>query len=148
MFCFSAKQHIASGPFDSAPMTDQTSKAARVLADRLSHAMRQKGETQASLARKSGVAQTTISLYLRPGDRGESSTGQDKGPTLPRIEKLAEALGMNACELLMPEDMHRKFMLFMQFATEFSSRDSPTPESQVSSAGSSQSTNSRKPKAA
>ena len=41
----------------------------QVLADNLKHYMDKHGLKQSALAQKSGVAQTTISLYLRPGSR-------------------------------------------------------------------------------
>lgn len=61
-----------------------------------------RGFTQAALAAKSSIAQTTISLYLRPGARGDTTTGRAGSPTLANVEALAAALGVEVWELLMP----------------------------------------------
>ena len=56
--------------------------------------------TQAELAKRSGIGQTTISLYLRPAARTDTVSGKAGSPTLANIEALADALGIEAWELL------------------------------------------------
>ena len=56
--------------------------------------------TQATLAAKSGIGQTTISLYLRPDARNPTSRGGQGSPTLANIEALAGALRVDVLDLL------------------------------------------------
>lgn len=100
-------------------MTKEIDQVATVFAQRLSAAMQAKGIKQSALAQMSGVGQTTISLYLRPDARGDSATGKDKGPTLPNVQKIAGALGMEPWELLMPQDTYSKFKAFENFAAQY-----------------------------
>lgn len=76
----------------------------QVLAENLR--VRMEGWTQTSLAEKSGVAQTTISLYMNPQRRNASSTGREPSAKLAEVEKLAAALGCNPLALLVDKSAH------------------------------------------
>jgi transcriptional regulator with XRE-family HTH domain len=71
-----------------------------VFAACLRHHMTDRGVTQAELAKRSGIGQTTISLYLRPEARGGTVSGKTGSPTLANVEALADALGVEVWELL------------------------------------------------
>lgn len=58
-------------------------------ADKLAALMTQRGETQSSLSRASGVSQTLISAYAR----------RQSHPSWPNVQKLAKALGVKCHEL-------------------------------------------------
>lgn len=73
-----------------------------VLADNLAYFMKERGLKQTALAKRSGVGQTTIGLYLNPKNRKESKTGKNPGPLLPLIQQLATALEVELWELLRP----------------------------------------------
>lgn len=73
-----------------------------VLAENLAYYMHEKKLTQSSLAKLSGVGQTTISLYLRPDARQPSASGKLPSAKLSEVESLAEALGVNVWELVRP----------------------------------------------
>jgi transcriptional regulator with XRE-family HTH domain len=79
-------------------MTD--SRIVSVFAQCLRYHMTTQKITQAELARRSGIGQTTISLYLRPKARGDTVSGKAGSPTLANIEALADALGVEVWELL------------------------------------------------
>lgn len=74
-----------------------------VLAINLAHFMKEQGFTQASLARKVGIAQRTIGNYLKPALRqAESKSGKAASAKLTEVEKLCEGLGIEVWELLRP----------------------------------------------
>lgn len=73
-----------------------------VLADNLRHFMTAKQMTQAVLASRTGIGQTTISLYLSPENRAATTSGTPPSPTLARVQLLADALGVDLWELLRP----------------------------------------------
>ncbi len=58
--------------------------------------------TQMALAKRSGVAQTTISNYLRP-------SSYDGAPQLDKIEALAKVFGLEAWHLIHPTMGDREF---------------------------------------
>lgn len=67
-----------------------------VIAENLRAAMRQHGvESQADLARRSGVAYSTLNLYLNPGRRPGT-------PNLKHLITLAKFFRMEVWELLCP----------------------------------------------
>lgn len=76
------------------------SRIVEVFAQCLRHHMGALGVTQADLAKRSGIGQTTISLYLRPKARGDTVSGKAGSPTLANVEALADALGVEVWELL------------------------------------------------
>jgi transcriptional regulator with XRE-family HTH domain len=76
------------------------SRIVEVFANCLRHHMAERSVTQSELAKRSGIGQTTISLYLRPKARGDTVSGKAGSPTLANIEALAHALGVEVWELL------------------------------------------------
>lgn len=50
--------------------------------------------TQKALEKASGVAQTTISLYLNPENRKPSASGKPPSGKLSEVEALAKAMGL------------------------------------------------------
>ncbi|RIQ53585.1 LexA family transcriptional regulator [Bordetella avium] len=75
-----------------------------ILAANLSRLMDKHGHKQASLAKLSGIGQTTISLYLNPDRRQPSKSGKLPSAKLSEVEVLAEVLGVSPWELLTPHD--------------------------------------------
>ncbi|WP_161781795.1 XRE family transcriptional regulator [Bordetella bronchiseptica] len=74
-----------------------------VLAATLARFMEKTGHKQASLAKLSGVGQTTISLYLNPARRQPSKSGKVPSATFGEVEALAGALDVAPWDLLRPE---------------------------------------------
>ncbi|WP_235202720.1 XRE family transcriptional regulator [Bordetella bronchiseptica] len=74
-----------------------------VLAANLARLMEKTGHKQASLAKLSGVGQTTISLYLNPARRQPSKSGKVPSAKFGEVEALAGALGVAPWDLLHPE---------------------------------------------
>lgn len=72
----------------------------KVLAENLAHYMKKRGVTQAQLAKLSGVGQTTISLYLRPGDRALGAKGKPASAKLTEVQMIAGALAVPVWELV------------------------------------------------
>lgn len=71
-----------------------------VLARNLRALMDEQGLTQMQLAKRSGVAQTTISLYLNPEKRSAGARGKPPSAKLAEAQALAEAMGVELWELL------------------------------------------------
>lgn len=71
-----------------------------VLAANLAHYMEKRGVTQSKLAKQSGVGQTTISLYLRPGARELGTKGKTASAKLTEVQMIANALGVPVWELV------------------------------------------------
>lgn len=107
MFCYSSKQHIASKVMQTGRMAD-VSPLNRALAGNLAHHMEKRGLTQMALAKKCGVAQTTISLYLSPERRNPGKEGKPGSAKLTEVEMLASALEVQAWELLWPLDKKQR----------------------------------------
>lgn len=76
--------------------------AAETFSEALRYWMDRREMTQAALATRSGVGQTTISLYLRPAARSQTARGTTGSPTLANIEALAKALRIDVLDLLRP----------------------------------------------
>lgn len=83
-------------------MPEKSKAINEVIADNLALAMRQHKtlKTQAALAEKSGVAQTTISLYLNPKKRLKSKSGKEPSAKMTELKALADALGCGVWVLL------------------------------------------------
>lgn len=75
-----------------------------ILATNLARLMEKAGHKQASLAKLSGIGQTTISLYLNPGRRQPSKSGKVPSAKFGEVETLAEVLGVEPWDLLRPHD--------------------------------------------
>lgn len=69
----------------------------QVLADNLKLLMKRDPAlaTQAKVAKKAGVAQTSVSQLLRPGNDAA------KSPKLDQVEKVADAFGLAAWQILL-----------------------------------------------
>lgn len=80
----------------------QQQTVSAILATNLSRLMEEKSLTQVALATKTGIGQTTISLYLNPERRQEGTSGKPPSPKLEIVQVLAEALGVELWELLRP----------------------------------------------
>lgn len=76
-----------------------------ILATNLARLMEKAGHKQASLAKLSGIGQTTISLYLNPGRRQPSKSGKVPSAKFGEVETLAEVLGVEPWDLLRPHDI-------------------------------------------
>jgi transcriptional regulator with XRE-family HTH domain len=74
----------------------------QILAENLACFMRERGMTQASLAAKAGMGQTTVSLYLSPARRAAGKSGKEPSAKLAEVNRLAAALGVELWELLRP----------------------------------------------
>lgn len=61
-----------------------------------------RGVTQKQLEAKSGIAQSTISLYVNPMQRQRGASGKEPSAKIAEVSKLADALGVEAWELLRP----------------------------------------------
>ena len=73
-----------------------------VLAENLRYFMEKAEMTQASLALRAGMGQTTVSLYLSPDRRAAGKTGKEPSAKLAEVGRLADALGVELWELLRP----------------------------------------------
>lgn len=74
-----------------------------VLAANLQHFMKERGFTQTSLSKKSGVSQGTVANYLNPHvRRTQSKSGKPPSAKLTEVEKISEVLGVQVWELLRP----------------------------------------------
>lgn len=98
--CYSHKQHFASNALHTEPMSRPSTN--EILAKNLEKLMQKRGLVQTALAKRSGVAQTTISLYRRPESRQPSKSGKIPSPKLTEVEALATALGVSLVQILSP----------------------------------------------
>lgn len=98
--CYVGKHQIDI-PFAQSFAMDETA-ISDVVALNLRHFMAQRKLTQQVLAKKSGMAQTTISLYLNPSSRKETGKADPPAPNLGKVNALAGALGVELWELLRP----------------------------------------------
>jgi len=73
-----------------------------ILASNLASLMEKAGHTQASLAKLSGIGQTTISLYLNPSRRQPSKSGKVPSAKFGEVEALAVVYGVDPWDLLRP----------------------------------------------
>ena len=79
-----------------------TSPLNQALADNLAYLMERKGLKQMALAKKCGVAQTTISNYLNPERRKPGKDGKPGSAKLTEVEMLATALNVEPWDLVRP----------------------------------------------
>lgn len=79
-----------------------TSPLNQALAENLAYYMEQKGLKQMALAKKCGIGQTTISLYLTPERRKMGKDGKPGSAKLTEVEMLAAALELDPIDLLTP----------------------------------------------
>lgn len=73
-----------------------------VLAENLDRLMQQSDDlrTQANVAKRAGIAQTAVSLMLRPDARARTKSGKTPSPKLAEVERVAGAFGMHLWQLL------------------------------------------------
>ncbi len=64
--------------------------------------MEAQGHTQSSLAKKAGVVQRTLGNYLNPKERELGAKGKEPSAKLTEMAMVAEALGIEPWELLIP----------------------------------------------
>lgn len=111
-FCLDYKQPIASTGRDSPRVNSKTTEKPinEVIAENLAHFMSERGMNQTALAKASGVAQTTISLYLDPARRLASKSGKAPSAKVGELALLATALGVESWQLMRPmTDKEREF---------------------------------------
>ena len=96
--CYLHKQHFAS----NALQTDRMSRPStnEILARNIDSLMKKQGMVQTVLSKRSGVAQTTISLYLNPERRQPSKTGKIPSAKLTEVEAIATALNVSLPAIL------------------------------------------------
>lgn len=72
-----------------------------VVAENIAQAMERRNiRTQAELAKRSGVAQRTISNYLNPANRVQGASGKQPSAKLSELEQIARALDVETWDLL------------------------------------------------
>ncbi len=129
--CYTVKQLIAKDLSDACRMTTKSINI--VLAENLAYFMREKSMKQQALSERSGVAQTTISLYLNPSNRKDSASGKPKSGKLAEVEALAQGLEITVSDLLLdatPEQRKLlKDFLTLLTATKSGSVAAPTHHS-------------------
>jgi transcriptional regulator with XRE-family HTH domain len=89
------------------------------IAENLERSMRHHGLSEQALARASGISPRTVGNFLRPSNRYSKSGTSRSFPsgTLANLVNLAEALGLEAWELLRKRDSARaKFLLIVEQA--------------------------------
>lgn len=102
-----------------------------VLARNLRALMEKKKITQTVLSAKSGVGQTTISLYLNPDSRKPGAKGKIPSAKLGEVASIAEALEVPIWELIFEDRnavMHsgRPWPLSIELLAELSEADADT----------------------
>ena len=98
--CLIFKQHIAMRSDEHLSM--ERKPINDVLAENLAYFMRERGLSQAALAKTADMGQTTVSLYLNPGNRQPGKSGKAPSAKLAEVQRLAGALGVEVWELLRP----------------------------------------------
>lgn len=89
----------------------------QILADNIAALMARSKFTQAVVAGKAGIAQTSVSQMLRPDNEAA------KSPKLDQVEKVAHAFGISAWQLLLdPKTVGKEL-------SELLMRPSPSDES-------------------
>jgi hypothetical protein len=90
--------------------THSITQRLQVLASNLERHMRDQGMSEFTLATASGVSARTVGNFLRPANR-KTQRGTSKSfpsGTLANLFKLAEALDLDACDLLSNTDAARQ----------------------------------------
>jgi len=118
----------------------QASELNQALAANLAHYMRVQSLTQSALAKRCGVAQTTISLYLSPERRTPGRDGRPGSAKLTEVEMLAHALAVPAWELIRPfcgaeRDAYRRIEEAYRILAGASTAPSPTQGAGGNAAG-------------
>ena len=82
-----------------------------VVAENLRHHMNRKNLSESALARLSGVAQTTIGVYLNPERRKVSASGKLPSGKVSELALLADALEIHVWELLIDASEQSRNMI-------------------------------------
>lgn len=86
-----------------------------VLAENLGYFMERAGLSQAALAKRAQMGQTTVGLHLSPARRLQGKSGKEPSAKLAEVQRLAEALGVAPWELLRPlTESQREFYRSME----------------------------------
>lgn len=80
-----------------------TPEANDVLARNLEVLMEHRGMKQKALGVAAEIGQTTISLYLHPGNRKTSTSGKVPSAKIGEVQRLAKALRVETWQLLYPD---------------------------------------------
>lgn len=85
-----------------------------VVAENLAHWMNNAGIKQAALAEKAGVSQKTVSNFLNPGQRTETTSGKEPSAKLSELERIAKALAIEVWQLTreIPENEREMYEAF------------------------------------
>lgn len=98
--CYGCKQYFAwpVGQTHGVPSKSINT----IFAENLRQRMDAGGWSQATLAKKTGVAQTSISNYLSPERRAAGAKGKEPSAKLTEMAMIAEALTVSPWEMLIP----------------------------------------------
>ena len=131
--CYVVKQPIANNLHETVVMPKKPIN--EVLADNLKRLMAEHKQTQKSLSAATGVAQTTIGLYLSPDRRMRSASGKAPSAKLSEVELLATGLGVEVWELLQDQSTaaakSKSSRKFGDMATLIASRIDKLPNDDV-----------------
>lgn len=112
----------------------QISPLNQALADNLAYHMEKRSLTQMALAKRCGVGQTTISLYLKPERRKQGKDSKPGSAKLTEVEMLAGALDVEPWELLRPMDgVQREVYEKIEEAYKALHRHTPVAQPQTAS---------------
>lgn len=128
-YCYYRKQHFAIDSNNTNAMMKKPIND--VLAENLAYFMGEKKLTQMALSKNSGVAQTTISLYLTPGRRQTGKAGKEPSAKLGEVEQIANALNVDVWELLRSfssDDERKAYTLLEQAYKHLHGQMSPKEE--------------------
>lgn len=99
-FCYVNKQYFARKGGETQSVGKISINA--VFAANLRTRMDAAGYSQLSLGKKAGIAQRTVGNYLNPKEREAGAKGKEPSAKLTEMAMIAEALGMEPWELIVP----------------------------------------------
>lgn len=138
--CYASKQHIAIWRRQHRWMDRPT--ISESVAVNLRHFITQAKLTEKGLAALSGVAQTTIGLYLNPERRKDTTKGVPPSPTLEKLQMLADSLGIEAWELIRPLTQAKRDLI--KNIERVIAEGAPTPPAVIALAAPAKKTRTRK----
>lgn len=98
--CYFDKQYFARPVGQTQGVPSKSINA--IFAENLRQRMDAGGWSQAALAKKTGVAQTSISNYLSPDRRAAGAKGKEPSAKLTEMAMIADALTVSPWEMLIP----------------------------------------------
>jgi transcriptional regulator with XRE-family HTH domain len=101
-FCYVNKQYFARRSGQTSEVPKKSINA--VFAENLKRRMEAQGHSQAALAKKAGVVQRSMGNYLKPKERELGAKGKEPSAKLTEMAMVAEALGVEPWEMLIPQD--------------------------------------------